>query len=132
MTADDKKDLLARYRLQQAEESFDEAIFLFNGNKNPRSVINRLYYSMFYAVMALIVYDQFDSSKHKGVISFFNRQYIKEGLFPKALGKTLHKAFELRLSSDYEEYSEISREQAEPFINETRTFVDAIRGYLKK
>ena len=32
---------LAMYRLKQAEESMDEAKYLFEGNKSPRSVINR-------------------------------------------------------------------------------------------
>ena len=132
MTADDKKDLLARYRLQQADETFDEAVFLFNGNKNPRSVINRIYYSMFYAVMALLVYRQFESSKHRGVLSFFNKHYIKEGIFSRDSGKTLNKAYELRLSSDYEEYAEISREQVEPFIDKAREFIDSVRAYLNK
>ena len=132
MTADDKKDLLARYRLQQADETFDEAVFLFNGNKNPRSVINRIYYSMFYAVMALLVYRQFESSKHRGVLSFFNKHYIKEGIFSRDSGKTLNKAYELRLSSDYEEYAEISREQVEPFIDKAREFIDSVRAFLNK
>ena len=43
MTINAKKQALALYRLQQAEESLDEAKFLFDGLKSPRSVINRAY-----------------------------------------------------------------------------------------
>ena len=83
MTSNEKKILLAQYRLQQANETYDEAVYLFAGNKNPRSIINRLYYSMFYAVLAILVYEQYTSSKHSGVLSYFNKHFIKKGIFAK-------------------------------------------------
>jgi uncharacterized protein (UPF0332 family) len=132
LTSDDKKALLARYRLQQAEETFDEAVYLLIGNKNPRSIINRLYYSMFYAVLALMVYEQYTSSKHSGVLSYFNRHFIKEGMFTKETGRAINEAFELRISSDYGEYVVISKEQIEPYIEKTREFINNVREYLKK
>ena len=42
MSRDQKKHVLATYRLRQAEESLEEARFLFEGEKSPRSIINRL------------------------------------------------------------------------------------------
>jgi hypothetical protein len=47
LTAEEKRYELARYRLEQAEESLEEARFLLSGNKSLRSVINRIYYAMF-------------------------------------------------------------------------------------
>lgn len=63
MTVEDKKHELSRYRIKQAEESLDEARFLLEGKKSPRSVINRAYYAMFYAILALLVYEPYSSSK---------------------------------------------------------------------
>ena len=83
MTSDDKKHELAKYRIKQAEESIEEAKFLLSGRKSPRSIINRAYYAMFYAVLALLVYEPYSSSKHSGVISYFNKRFIKEGVFQK-------------------------------------------------
>jgi uncharacterized protein len=71
MTDDDKKEALATYRLQQARESLEEAQYLFSGGKSLRSVVNRLYYGMFYAVLALLIYEPYASSKHSGVLSYF-------------------------------------------------------------
>ena len=48
MTEEEKKRSLAHIRMQQAEDSLDEARFLFEGHKSTRSVINRIYYAMFY------------------------------------------------------------------------------------
>jgi uncharacterized protein (UPF0332 family) len=58
MSIDEKKKLLALHRLQQAAESLQEAQYLFAGGKSLRSVVNRVYYGMFYAVLALLIYDE--------------------------------------------------------------------------
>jgi len=64
MTTEDKKRTLISYRMTQAKESLDEARYLLEGDKSLRSVANRIYYSMFYAVLALLVNEPYSSSKH--------------------------------------------------------------------
>lgn len=86
MTGWEKQKELVQYRMQQAEESLDEARFLLGGGKSARSVINRAYYAMFYSVLALLVYEEVSSSKHSGVLSYFNRHFVKGGIFDKSLG----------------------------------------------
>jgi len=73
LTGREKQKELAHYRVQQAEESLDEARYLLTGSRSARSVINRAYYAMLYSVLALLVYEEFSSSKHSGVLSYFNR-----------------------------------------------------------
>jgi len=87
MTTEDKKRTLISYRMTQAKESLDEARYLLEGDKSLRSVANRIYYSMFYAVLALLVNEPYSSSKHSGVLSYFNRRYIKDNVFPEELGR---------------------------------------------
>jgi uncharacterized protein (UPF0332 family) len=64
---EEKRHELARYRIKQAEESLDEARYLLSGQKSLRSIINRAYYAMFYGVLALLIYEQYSSSKHSGI-----------------------------------------------------------------
>jgi len=130
LTGWEKQKELARYRLQQAEESLDEARFLLAGGKSARSVINRAYYAMFYAVLALLVYEEFSSSKHSGVLSYFNRRFIKGGVFDKSLGLWLGKAFELRQRVDYREQVEPAREQVTPILDQADRFVKAVTAHL--
>ena len=52
MTIEEKKRQLAKNRLEQADESIDEARYLFEGDKSPRAIINRAYYAMFYAIFS--------------------------------------------------------------------------------
>lgn len=132
MTPKEKQIELAKYRLKQAEESINEALFLLSGKQSPRSIINRAYYAMFYAVLALIVFEPFSSSKHIGVLSYFNKRFIKEGVFPEELGRSINKAFELRQEGDYREYAEITYEEVEPVIQQAQSFLKTIRQFIEK
>ena len=63
MTIDEKKRQLAINRIEQADESIDEARYLFEGDKSPRAIINRAYYAMFYAILALLIYEEYSHTK---------------------------------------------------------------------
>ena len=132
MTTKEKQIQLAQYRLKQAEESINEALCLLSGKESPRSIINRAYYAMFYAVLALIVFEPYSSSKHSGVLSYFNKQFIKKGIFPKDLGYSINRSFELRQEMDYREYVELKYDQVEPFIEKAKEFVQKIKEYLRE
>jgi uncharacterized protein len=132
LTGKEKQLELAGYRLKQAEETLDEAKFLFAGGKSPRSVINRLYYSMFYSILALLIFEPYASSKHSGILSYFNRKFIKGGHFPESVGRAVNKAFELRQRGDYREYIQLTTEQVEPFIGDAENLLNMVRSYLKE
>jgi hypothetical protein len=103
MSSDEKQKSLAGHRLDQAEQSLEEARYLMDGGKSLRSVANRIYYGMFYAVLALLIYEPYSSSKHTGVLSYFNKNFVKSGIFSESLGRHVNKAFELRQRGDYRE-----------------------------
>ena len=130
MNAKGKQVLLAQYRIKQAKESLEEAEYLFTGEKSPRSVINRAYYAMYYSTLALIVFENHITSKHTGVIAFFNKNYIKEAIFPNDMGRWINKAFELRQTEDYREYSELTAGEVEPYLDYTRIFIEKVEEYL--
>ena len=132
MTPSDRKRELALYRIKEAEESLDEAEFLFKGEKSPRSVINRAYYAMFYSVLALLIFEPYSSSKHSGVLSYFNRRFIKGGLLSEELGRAINKAFDLRQRADYREEVTLTREQVGPFLTSAKEFIDSVLAYLKE
>jgi uncharacterized protein (UPF0332 family) len=132
LTTKEKQIQLARYRLKQAEESFEEAIYLLSGQKSPRSIINRVYYGMFYTILALLIFEPYSSSKHSGILSYFNKRFIKEKIFPEDLGRSINKAFELRQRGDYREYIELTYDQVKPFIEEGKEFLQKVKNYLEK
>jgi uncharacterized protein (UPF0332 family) len=129
---EEKKRQLALNRLKQADESLDEARYLFDGNKSPRAVINRTYYAMFYAILALLIFEEYSSSKHSGVLSYFNSRFVKEGLITRELGRAVNKAFDLRIRGDYREKVSLTKELVEPFLDQAKDFICAVREYLVK
>ena len=130
MTTDDKKRTLISYRMTQAKESLDEARYLLDGDKSLRSVANRIYYSMFYAVLALLVNEPYSSSKHSGVLSYFNRRYIKDSVFPEELGIAINRAFDIRQRGDYKEDIIIEKEQISNLIEKAALFIETVEKYL--
>lgn len=71
--------------------------------KSPRTKPNgrkRAYYAMFYAAETLLSKLGLDFAKHSGVITEFNRHFIKTGLLPVAHAHARRKAFDLRLVGD--------------------------------
>ena len=132
MTIEDKKRELSLNRIKQAEESLEEAEYLFEGKKSPRSIINRAYYAMFYAILALLIFEKFSSSKHSGVLSYFNSNFVKTGKIPKELGRAVNKAFDMRLRGDYREQAILTREQVAPFLKLAESFISVLKDYLKK
>ena len=82
----------SRYRMERAKEDLDAAQLLFDTG-NYRIANNRAYYAIFHMLRAVLVFDDFDSSKHSGVIAEFRRKYIKKGIFPVAISKMIGEAF---------------------------------------
>lgn len=92
----------AKYRLERAKDDLDTAHLLYEAGKY-RIANNRAYYAIFHALRAVLVFDNFDSSKHSGVIAEFRRRYIKEGIFPVKISKMIGEAFTIRNASDYDD-----------------------------
>jgi uncharacterized protein (UPF0332 family) len=95
-------------------------------------VMNRLYYAIFYAVLAVLQEKQLGTSKHYGAISLFDREFIKSGIFDKELSKTLHRAFELRQKGDYMEQPEITKADIDEILPKTVAFINEIKQYILK
>ena len=125
-------DLMAliQYRLNEADDSIKEAAVLLREGMSMRAVMNRLYYAMFYAVLALLQKKQIATSKHSGVISHFDREFVKKGIFDKELSKSLHRAFDLRQKGDYMEEVEVMKEDVDEMVPKVADFVSKIKDHL--
>jgi len=132
LSIEEGKRQLALHRIEQAEESLDEARYLLAGNKSPRSVINRAYYSMFYSILALLIFEPYSSSKHSDVLSYFNRHFIKSGIISKDIGRSVNKAFDIRQRGDYREQISLNSTQVEPFIDWADKLIESVRDFLKR
>jgi len=121
---------LIRYRLEQAQTALEDAQFLLEGDRSPQSIVNRAYYAMFYAVLALLQKIGKVPSKHAGVISLFDTEFVVKGKFPQELSKDLHKTFELRQVTDYTTLKPITKEKAQETLDRAILFVKAVKSFL--
>lgn len=128
----DERKALIQYRLLEAKDSLREADVLLREGMSYRSVINRLYYAMFYAVLALLQEKEVGTSKHSGAISLFDREFIKTGIFNSSFSKILHRAFELRQKGDYMEQSEITKQDIDEIQPKAQDFINEIGNYLSR
>lgn len=74
----------------------------------------------------------FDSSKHSGVIAFFNKEYLKENILDRNLSAIVKNSAFLREKSDYDDFFIASRKDAEKQLENAGTFLTAIEMYLKQ
>jgi uncharacterized protein (UPF0332 family) len=70
------RDDYIQYRFQRAIESYNEALILANNN-SWNAVINRLYYSCFYAVIALLLKNNIETQTHDGARIQFGLYFVK-------------------------------------------------------
>jgi len=92
MKPEQLEDLL-RYRMEQAHETLREAEILLKESAL-RGAINRAYYAMFYALLALLATKRLGTSRHSGALALFDREFVKPGVFPRELSRTLRLAFD--------------------------------------
>jgi len=120
---------LVRYRLRQADESLQSAQLLHEGGRL-RDAVNRAYYAMFYATLALLISQGKRASKHTGIVSLFDTTFVKTGTLEKRYSEWLHRAFDLRQDSDYREMFEVSAVEAKEVLQQAEVFVSEARKHL--
>ncbi|MCJ7434385.1 MAG: HEPN domain-containing protein [Anaerolineales bacterium] len=124
------KEALVQYRMERAYETLKDARALFEQDRTPASVVNRAYYSMFYAALALLATIGQEPSKHSGVLALFDKYFMKPKILPKEMGRFLHQAFDMRQTGDYEEEAELTKEDAQQTLEAAVTFIETIEEKL--
>ena len=127
--ADTDKSELIQYRIQQAKETLLE-IELLSKNRLYKIAVNRIYYGMFYMLLALALKHDFKTSKHQQLIGWFNRNFIKTGAIDMTLGKIINDAFENRSDSDYGLFVEFSEKDVTTMLKEMKLFVKELERHI--
>ena len=122
---------LSRHRLERAKEDLKSSKLLYENNLLVQS-ISRSYYAIFHTVRALLALENLDSRKHSGVISFFNRNFIKTGKIEKEYSAILMEAQDCRLDSDYDDFFVVSREEALTQLEDAARFLEKIETYIRE
>jgi uncharacterized protein (UPF0332 family) len=129
MKSSDIQALIA-YRMEKSMEAIKAAEIMLENNMLTFAM-NRIYYSMFYAVQSLLASDGVSFSKHGQVKGYFNRKWIKSGKFSKTLGQLYNKAFEYRQKFDYVDFAAPKRDMVAEYIQKANEFYNEIDEFLR-
>jgi len=129
MIDDNDRQSLIDYRLRQATDTIELAIFLTTNGKYIIAV-NRIYYGMYYALTALALKNGFETSKHGQLIGWFNREYIATKRLDPQLGKILRNAFQNRTKGDYDAFIDFSVAEVDTMLSEMTDFINEIKNLV--
>jgi len=88
--------------------------------------VNRLYYSCFYAVTALLLKSGLQFSRHSAVISEFNKSYVKTGKVDVLFSKFYQRLFDDRQEGDYLPTAVFEQSEVSQRLKEAQSFVETI------
>ena len=119
-----------RYRREKSRETLEDAYILFRAGRL-FSALNRIYYALFYEVMALLLTKDLSSARHTGIRALFNEHFVRTGKVSVESGRFFSRMYDFRQKGDYADFVQFEEAKikewlvlAESFINE----VDQVIG----
>lgn len=127
--SDDERKALISLKLQKSEKSFDDMRICFDMGMFSTAA-NRLYYSIFYSISALLISRGFEAHSHSGNLSLFNLHFIRTNIIPIEYSRLVRNIFQLRQSSDYDDYFAVEKEDIEELIQPSNALLSIIHSIL--
>jgi uncharacterized protein (UPF0332 family) len=122
---------LARWRFEKAESAYQEGLILYNAD-SLSGAVNRFYYAAFHGMRAVLSTKGLDAPKHSGVISIFNKEFVKPGLISKNASKIITIAFSERSNADYNDFKIFQKAEVEKLKKDIKILLDEISNFLNK
>jgi uncharacterized protein (UPF0332 family) len=122
---------LIKHNIEKADDAVIQAEALLKIQQN-FGVVNRAYYAIFYSALAVLLTKGFGSSKRAGVLSLFDREFVKTKEVDTKWSKVFHDAFDLRSKGDYARLTKINKNQAESIIQAAGDFVSWTKKWLQE
>ena len=121
----EKRDTVVSLEIAKAFSTQEEVDLLVEkGYWN--AAANRLYYSVFHAVSALLIHDGIRIKSHKGAGVMLNQHYIQTNKISPELGKLYRRLELMREESDYNCFYNTSPEELKKELEPARELIDTI------
>jgi uncharacterized protein (UPF0332 family) len=121
----DNQNKIVKYRIEQAKEAIKEVNILIEKNLLTLA-INRIYYGMFYMLLALALKKGFKTSKHNQLIGWFNKEFVKTGIVNQKFGKIINKGFEDRTDGDYGIFIQFEKVEVLSKLDDMKMFISEL------
>jgi len=125
-----REDLI-KYRRERAAETLEDARMMFE-RRRLFSAVNRIYYALFYEVIALLHTKNLSSPKHTGIRALFNKHFVKPGTVDVDIGKFYSKMFDLRQESDYDDLVYFEEEKVKEWLESAENCMKKLEECIDK
>ncbi|MCL6500902.1 MAG: HEPN domain-containing protein [Candidatus Pacearchaeota archaeon] len=116
---------LINYRRKRAKDTLEDAKIMFN-KVSLFTTVNRIYYAIFYEVLALLLTKDLSSSKHSGVRALFNREFVKSKIVKEEYADFYNRMFDFRQKGDYGDFVEFEREKVKEWLSKAERFINEV------
>lgn len=126
-----EQEAYVRYRIERSRTALREGRVLLDAGL-PEAAVSRIYYAGFYAVSALILTEGHSRSKHTGVLSLFNKDWVRTGIVPAELGRCFRHMLDHRQDADYKDMATFTPEEVGQWLSEAEAFVATISDLVTR
>ena len=128
---EDNYKILAKIRLERAEELLREAEILFE-NQSYKSANNRAYYVIEKSLTALLATAKIQTATHKGCLKQFNLLFVRDenNIFTIDDYKIAAKAEQIRNASDYDDFYIASKLESKEQVENAKKLYLKIKEYI--
>jgi uncharacterized protein (UPF0332 family) len=95
------------------------------------SAINRLYFAAYYAIIALLLNEDYKSTTHNGAKTKFSEHFIKKGIFPAEIGRIYSQLFTWRQKGDYADLFDFTGDKVSPYFDPVERLIALVEEFLK-
>ncbi len=126
---DKDRSIIVAHRLKRANNTLLEVDVLIE-NEMYNTAISRLYYASYYAVTGLLVNNKIKAHTHGGVRQMLGLHFVKKGLIGAEINRFYSDIFDKRLTGDYDDFIEYSREEILSLIPPTLELIKRIEELI--
>ena len=116
-----KNDLI-KYRKNRSLETLKEAKTMVD-NRFWNAAVNRIYYSCYYAVSALLLKKSIETGSHKGIRQMFGLHFVQTGLVSKEDGRFFSDLYDRRQTGDYDDFVSFDDTTVKQLLSHADEFV---------
>ena len=129
LTTEDRS-LLISHNIKKSNQAIKDAETLLKTN-SLTGALNRIYYGIFYIISALAIKHQFSTSKHSQMIGWFNKNYVRNFIVTREIGKIVHDAFDKRMKGDYDILVEFDFEDVSVDLKNMKKTISVIKTLIE-
>ena len=130
MLTDEERKALVANKVRRSREAWAEAKGIIE-NGYWYAAANRLYYTCYYMVTALLLKNGVSANTHSGVIGLFGLHFVKTGIVSPEMGKLYSQLFELRQSGDYDDWNVVTEDDIKPLEPRAEEFLNILENLIR-